>query len=80
MIMCKESNEGLLKVEYHLHYVCPTYSVICETYDGVLRECDNLGSIHKAPPRKLSSNVNALFTHTYFALKHEHTLLGKRHT
>ena len=61
----------------HLLFTCSTYSAIRSRYVDILRGSDNLRSILKTPPRRLSSYVYALLTHRDFVLQRMNTLLRK---
>ena len=66
---CKVCNEGMVEDECHLLFTCSAYSAIRSRYDDILRVGDNLSTIHKTPPRRLSSYVYALFTPREFVLE-----------
>ena len=51
---CKVCNGGMVEDECHLLFTCLTYSAICSRYADILRGSDNLSSILKTPPRRLS--------------------------
>ena len=70
---CKVCNEGMVEDECHLLFTCSTYSAIRSRYADILRGSDNLRSILKTPPRRLSSYVYALLTHRDFVLQHMNT-------
>ena len=61
--------EGLVEDEYHLLFICSSYSAIRETYDYILRGGDDLSATLKRTPRRLSSYVYALFTHRDLVLR-----------
>ena len=66
---CKICNEGPVEDEYHLLFICSAYSVIRERFDDILRGCDNLSTILKAPPRRLSTYVRTLLSHREFLIQ-----------
>ena len=60
-------------IVHHLLFTCSTYSAIRSRYADILRGSDNLRSILKTPPRRLSSYVYALLTHRDFVLQRMNT-------
>ena len=76
----KICNEGPVEYEYHLLFICSTYNVIQERFDDILRRCDNLSIILKAPPRKLSTYVHTLtLTQRVFYPRYGYPFLRRRH-
>ena len=65
----KTCNEGMVEDECHLLFTCSTYSAILSRYADILRGSDNIRTILKKPPRRLSSYVYVLFTHRDFVLQ-----------
>ena len=77
---CKVCKEGLVEDEYHLLFTCSTYSAIRESYDDILRGCDDLNVTLKRTPRRLSSCVCLIHALRLGGLKHKYPFLGRRHT
>ena len=58
-----------MKDECHFLFTRSIYSAIHSRYVDILRGSDNVSTILKTPPRRLSSYVYALFTHKDFVLQ-----------